>query len=254
MVFKTLALAWPFQSPAIPIMIIFVPTPIGNLGDITLRALETLRAADLIACEDTRHSLKLLNHYEIAKTLVSLHEHNEEQRVAELLAKAAEGQKIAVISDAGTPCLSDPGYRLLCACVENDTSYEVLPGPSAITTALVASGFPPHPFAFRGFLAVKKGKRRHQLETALAAAETTLFFESPHRLGSTLETIAELDDIRQICVARELTKKFETLHRGTASEILAHFADRKVKGEIVLLIAPLVIEVKKEKRQKYPNP
>lgn len=234
-------------------MITFVPTPIGNLGDITLRALEVLRAADLIACEDTRHSLKLLNHFEIQKPLVSLHEHNEEHRIPELLSKAADGQKIAVISDAGTPCLSDPGYRLLCACVENDTPHEVLPGPSAITTALVASAFPPHPFAFRGFLAVKKGKRRVQLSEALAAAETTLFFESPHRLGSTLELLAALDDTRQLCVARELTKKFETLHRGSASQILAHFTDRTIKGEIVLLIAPNAVEIKKEKRQKYPQ-
>ncbi len=236
-----------------PAMISFVPTPIGNLGDITLRALEVLRAADLVACEDTRHSLKLLNHYEIAKPLISLHEHNEEQRIPEILEKAEGGQRIALVSDAGTPCLSDPGFRLLSACVEQEIAHEVLPGASAITTALVASAFPPHPFAFRGFLAVKKGKRRAQLDLALHAAETTLFFESPHRLPSTLEILAELNDTRQICVARELTKKFETSHRGTAGEILAHFAGKKVKGEIVLLISPAPPEKKKEKRQKYPT-
>lgn len=220
-------------------MLTFVPTPIGNLGDITLRAIETLRDADLIACEDTRHSLKLLNHLEISKPLTALHDHNEDKRIPELLKKAKAGEKIAIISDAGTPCLSDPGHRLLKAARDAEVSLTVLPGPSAITTALVASGFPPHPFSFHGFLPVKKGKRGKQLQAALDSAETTLFFESPHRIPSTLEILAELSPETKICVARELTKKFETLHHGTTTELNAQFAGKKAKGEIVLLIPPV---------------
>ena len=219
-------------------LITFVPTPIGNLGDITLRAIETLKNADLIACEDTRHSRKLLNHLEISRPLISLHDHNEQQRIPELITRSQNGEKIAVISDAGTPCLSDPGHRFLKACRDQEIDFTVLPGPSAITTALVASGFPPHPFSFHGFLHVKKGKRGKQLQSALAAPETTLFFESPHRLPSTLEILTELAPDQPICVARELTKAFETLHHGTTTELQAYFAERKVKGEIVLLIPP----------------
>lgn len=219
-------------------MVTFVPTPIGNLGDITLRAIDTLRNADLIACEDTRHSLKLLNHLEIARPLISLHDHNEQQRIPDLIARAREGRNIAIISDAGTPCLSDPGHRFLKACRDEGVEFTVLPGPSAITTALVASGFPPHPFSFHGFLHVKKGKRGKQLQAALDSAETTLFFESPHRLPSTLEILSELAPGSRICVARELTKKFETLHHGNAKELREYFSERKVKGEIVLLIPP----------------
>jgi 16S rRNA (cytidine1402-2'-O)-methyltransferase len=219
-------------------MVTFVPTPIGNLGDITLRAIDTLRNADLIACEDTRHSLKLLNHLEIARPLISLHDHNEQQRIPDLIARAREGQNIAIISDAGTPCLSDPGHRFLKACRDEGVEFTVLPGPSAITTALVASGFPPHPFSFHGFLHVKKGKRGKQLQAALDSAETTLFFESPHRLPSTLKILSELAPGSRICVARELTKKFETLHHGNAKELREYFSERKVKGEIVLLIPP----------------
>ncbi|MEN8849176.1 MAG: 16S rRNA (cytidine(1402)-2'-O)-methyltransferase [Akkermansiaceae bacterium] len=219
-------------------MLTFVPTPIGNLGDITLRAIETLQEADLIACEDTRHSLKLLNRLEISKPLTALHDHNEDRRIPELIEKAKSGQKIAIISDAGTPCLSDPGHRLLKAARDGEVPFTVLPGPSAITTALVASGFPPHPFSFHGFLPVKKGKRGKQLHAALQSGETTLFFESPHRLPSTMEILSELAPEVRVCVARELTKKFETLHHGTCAELFAHFNAHKPKGEIVLLIPP----------------
>jgi len=219
-------------------MVTFVPTPIGNLGDITLRAIETLREADLIACEDTRHSKRLLTHLEISRPLISLHDHNEQQRIPELLNKAREGSNIAIISDAGTPCLSDPGHRFLKACRDEEIPFTVLPGASAITTALVASGYPPHPFSFHGFLHVKKGKRGKQLQAALDSAETTLFFESPHRLPSTLEILSELAPDSQVCVARELTKAFETLHHGTCTELRQFFSERKVKGEIVLLIPP----------------
>lgn len=219
-------------------MLTFIPTPIGNLGDITYRAVQALQEADLVACEDTRHSLRLLNHLEISKPLTALHDHNEARRAPDLLEKARSGQKIAVISDAGTPCLSDPGHRLLKAARDEGVEFTVLPGPSAITTALVASGYPPHPFSFHGFLHVKKGKRGKSLQAALDSAETTLFFESPHRLPSTLEILAELAPEAQVCVARELTKTFETLHHGTTTELQAHFSVHKPKGEIVLLIPP----------------
>jgi 16S rRNA (cytidine1402-2'-O)-methyltransferase len=227
------------SSPDISGRIILVPTPIGNLGDITLRALEILRAADRIACEDTRHSGPLLAHHGISgKPLVALHEHNEARRVPDLVAAARAGEMIAVISDAGMPGISDPGYRLVQACIESGIPFEVLPGPSAVITALIGSGFPCHAFRFGGFLSVKSGKRRSALAAALASGETGIFFESPHRIVSTLEILAELDPAARTCVARELTKKFETYHRGTAAEVLAHFKLHPPKGEFVLLVHP----------------
>ena len=219
-------------------MVTFVPTPIGNLADITLRALEILRTADLIACEDTRHSRRLLNHYDISRPLVSLHDHNEKRRSPELIAKAAAGSDIAVISDAGTPCLSDPGHRFLRACIENEVPYQVLPGPSAITTALVSSGFPPHPFTFGGFLPYKKGKRQRELEAALQRDHTSVYFESPHRIISTLELLVTLNDKAKVCITKELTKKFENIYGGSPPELLGLLSDRSPRGELVLLINP----------------
>ena len=217
--------------------IILVPTPIGNLADITLRALDVLRGADRIACEDTRHSAPLLAHHGIAgKPLVALHEHNEARRTPDLVAAARAGETIAVISDAGMPGISDPGYRLVQACIESEIPIEVLPGPSAVITALIGSGMPCHAFRFGGFLSVKSGKRRSALAATLESGETGIFFESPHRLLSTLEILAEIDPAARVCVARELTKKFETYHRGTAAEILDHFRTHPPKGEIVLLV------------------
>jgi 16S rRNA (cytidine1402-2'-O)-methyltransferase len=219
-------------------MITFIPTPIGNRGDITLRALESLKEADLVACEDTRHSRPLLKHYEIDQKLISLHDHNEQQRIPELIEKAQQGQHIAIISDAGTPLISDPGYRLMQACIAEEIPYTVLPGPSAVITALAGSGFPCHAFSFDGFLPVKKGKRRKALEAAIASARTSLFFESPHRLLSTLEILTDIQPDLRVCVARELSKKFETYHRDTASTLWAYFNERPAKGEIVLLLDP----------------
>lgn len=217
--------------------VILVPTPIGNLADITLRALEVLRAADRIACEDTRHSGVLLAHHGISgKILVSLHEHNEARRAAELVAAARAGETIAVISDAGMPGISDPGYRLVQACLEAKVTVEVLPGPSAVIVALIGSGFPCHAFRFGGFLSVKSGKRRREMEAVLASGETGIFFESPHRLASTLAILAEFAPDARCCVARELTKKFETYHRGSAAELGDWFASHSPRGEIVLLI------------------
>lgn len=221
-------------------MISFVPTPIGNRSDITLRALEVLREADFIACEDTRHSRPLLKHYDIERPLISLHDHNEAQRIPELITKAKENLKIAVISDAGTPLISDPGYRLVQKCIEENVDYTVLPGPSAVITALAGSGFPCHAFSFDGFLPVKKGKRRKAIEAAIqngqSDGKTAIFFESPHRIQSTLEILKDIQADLFVCVARELSKKFETYHRGIANDLWEHFKDHKAKGEIVLLI------------------
>ncbi len=223
--------------PEITGRIILVPTPIGNLADITLRALEILRSADRIACEDTRHSGQLLAHHGISgKPLVSLHEHNEARRAPDLIAAVRAGETVAVVSDAGMPGISDPGYRLVQACIESGSPFEVLPGPSAIITALIGSGFPCHAFRFGGFLSVKSGKRRSALTAALESGETGIFFESPHRIISTLEILAEIEPTARTCVARELTKKFETYHRGTATDVLAHFQKNPPKGEIVLLV------------------
>lgn len=219
-------------------MISFVPTPIGNRADITLRALEVLNEADVIACEDTRHSGSLLKHHGIDKPLVSLHDHNEAQRLPELIEKARSGTRIAVISDAGMPLISDPGYRLMQACIEREVPYTVLPGPSAVLTALAGSGFPTHAFSFDGFLSVKKGKRRKTLEAAVGAGKTALFFESPHRLTSTLEILAGINPDLKVCVARELSKKFETYHRDSAEALWQYFQQHPPKGEIVLVIDP----------------
>lgn len=216
--------------------VVLVPTPIGNRDDLTLRALEILKSADRIACEDTRHSSPLLAHHGIPhKPLVSLHEHNEARRIPELIAAAKAGETIAVVTDAGMPGVSDPGYRLVHACLEAEVPLEVLPGPSAVLTALVGSGLPCHAFRFGGFLPVKSGRRRQALEAGLATGETAIFFESPHRLLGTLELLAEIQPDARVCVARELTKKFETYHRGTAQELAAWFSQHAPKGEIVLL-------------------
>jgi 16S rRNA (cytidine1402-2'-O)-methyltransferase len=216
--------------------VVLVPTPIGNRDDLTLRALEVLKTADRIACEDTRHSSPLLAHHGIPhKPLVSLHEHNEARRIPELIAAAQAGETIAVVTDAGMPGVSDPGYRLVHACLDAGVPLEVLPGPSAVLTALVGSGLPCHAFRFGGFLPVKSGRRRQALADALATGETAIFFESPHRLAGTLEVLAEVQSGARVCVARELTKKFETYHRGTARELADWFATHPPKGEIVLL-------------------
>jgi 16S rRNA (cytidine1402-2'-O)-methyltransferase len=220
-------------------MLFLVPTPIGNLGDITLRALEVLKTVDVIACEDTRHSGHLLRHFEISKPLVSYHEHNEARRTAELIEQLAQGKSIAVISDAGMPGVSDPGHRLLAACIERGLPYTVLPGPSAVLTALIGSGFSAEQFFFGGFLPPKSGGRERDLLAAAARPETSVFFESPHRLVKTLAVCAEHLPTRPICVARELTKTFEEYRRGTGAELLAHYTAHPPKGEIVLLINAL---------------
>ena len=218
-------------------MLHVVATPIGNLNDITLRALEVLKSVDLIAAEDTRHSGNLLRHFEIRKPLVSYHEHNEAMRTAELSERLATGENIALITDAGMPGLSDPGARLIRACIERGLPYTIVPGASAILIALVGSGFALDRFCYRGFLPPKSGGRERELRAAAERGETTVFFESPHKIAKTLAACVDIMPERQLCVARELTKKFEEFRRGTAAELLAHYEAHPAKGEITLVVA-----------------
>lgn len=216
-----------------------VATPIGNLEDITARALRVLREADLIACEDTRHTRKLLSHFGIATALWAYHDHNEREKAPELLQRLRQGQDIALVSDAGTPAIADPGFRLVRLCREEGLPVVTVPGPSALTAALSIAGLPTDRFAFEGFLPAKV-KARRELLTALAQETRTLvFYESPHRLRATLEDlVAVLGAEREIAVARELTKMYEECVRGPAEQVAAKFAEAAVRGEVVLLIAP----------------
>jgi 16S rRNA (cytidine1402-2'-O)-methyltransferase len=218
-------------------MLYVVATPIGNLGDITLRALEALKSVDLVAAEDTRHSGMLMKHFGIKKPFISYHEHNEAKRTTELVERLAEGENIALITDAGTPGLSDPGLRLTRECIKRELPFTIIPGPSSIVTALIGSGFSTEKFSFRGFLPVKTGQRQRELRSAMEHEETTIFFESPYRLTKTLAACSDIIPDRQLCVARELTKKFEEFRRGTAIELLAHYEAHPPKGEIVLIIS-----------------
>ena len=218
-------------------MLYVVATPIGNLGDITLRALEVLKGVDVVAAEDTRHSGLLLKHFEIKKPFVSYHEHNEAARTAELVDRLARGENVALITDAGTPGLSDPGLRLIRECISRDLPFTIVPGPSSILTALLGSGFSTETFSFRGFLSVKSGQRERELRIAAEREETTLFFESPYRLLKTLQACSAIMPDRQLCIARELTKKFEEFRRGSAAELLAHYETLPAKGEIVLVVS-----------------
>jgi len=215
-----------------------VPTPIGNLEDLTYRAERILREVDIIACEDTRHSARLLNRYEITANRVSLHAHNEAMRSAELLAKLQDGKHVALISDAGLPTISDPGQRFLQRCLEAGIPYDVLPGPSAVLTALAGSGLPTDTFYYGGFLPNKSGQRVNVLQKALDRDETCVFFESPHRLIKTLAALTELAPERLTCVARELTKKHQEFRRERASVLHQHYETRPPKGEITLVIGP----------------
>ncbi len=218
-------------------MLFVVATPIGNLGDITLRAVEVLKSADVIAAEDTRHSGLLLKHLEIKKPFVSYHEHNEAARTTELVERLGGGENVALITDAGMPGLSDPGVRLIRECIKRELPFTIIPGPSSILTALLGSGFSTEKFSFRGFLPVKSGQRERELRAAAERDETAIFFESPYRLTKTLAACIDIMPERQLCVARELTKKFEEFRRGTASELLAHYQAHPPKGEIVLVIS-----------------
>jgi len=214
-----------------------VSTPIGNSLDISPRAIECLKAADIIACEDTRHSGKLLSKYEIDTNRISLHKHNEASRTAHLIEKMKSGYDVAYITDAGTPLISDPGSRLVHLASSEDCEVVVIPGPSAVTAALAGSGFPADRFYFGGFLSTKKKARQDELQQALQRAETSIFFDSPYRIVSTLEMLSVLEPERPIVVARELTKKFEEFKRGNTLEVANLFSQKPVKGEIVIVIS-----------------
>jgi 16S rRNA (cytidine1402-2'-O)-methyltransferase len=215
------------------------PTPIGNLEDVTLRVLERLREADVIACEDTRHTARLLERHAIrAKRLLSFHEHNERARSAELVERVRAGERVALVSDAGMPLVSDPGHALLRAAIDAGIEPEVLPGPSAVITALLASGLPAESWRFVGFLPRRRGELERLLGPRTPQKVTTVAFESPNRISKTLALLAELDAQREVAVCRELTKLHEEVARGSASELAAHYGDRAVKGELVLVLAP----------------
>lgn len=215
-----------------------VATPIGNLEDITLRALRTLREADIVFAEDTRHTAHLLHHHNIHKPLQSYHGFNEARRSAEIAARVAAGGRVALVSDAGSPGISDPGFRVVRACLEQDLMVEAIPGPSAVITALSASGLPTDEFHFVGFLPPKSGACERELRGLLAVAGTLVIYESPHRLLRTLGQVAVIFPDRPVVVARELTKKFEEYRRGGGAEVLAHFQAHPPKGELVVLIGP----------------
>lgn len=218
-----------------------VATPIGNLADITHRALQILSDVDLIACEDTRHTHKLLNHYGITTKTISYHEHNEQQRAAELIDRLKQGTSIAVVSDAGTPSISDPGFRLVRAAIENEIVVVPIPGPSALITALIAAGLPTDEFFFAGFLPPRTNARRARLSELQSVPGTLIFYEAPHRLAATLKDAYEILGEREAVVARELTKLHEEIRRGRLSQLATDYTD--VRGEIVVLIDRNVIGV-----------
>jgi 16S rRNA (cytidine1402-2'-O)-methyltransferase len=215
--------------------LIVCPTPIGNLEDVTLRVLRVLREADVIACEDTRQTRKLLDRHGIRGRLLSYHEHNERRRARELVGRVAGGEVVALVSDAGTPGVSDPGAVVIGACLEAGLPVEVLPGPSAAVTALVASGLPSERWRFSGFLPRRAGELRRELEAD--PGETLVAYESPRRIGATLRVLADLDPERPVAVCRELTKLHEEVVRGSAAELAERFAEG-ARGEIVLVVGP----------------
>jgi 16S rRNA (cytidine1402-2'-O)-methyltransferase len=220
--------------------LIVCPTPIGNLEDVTLRVLAALREADIVACEDTRRTRVLLDRYGVGGSLVSYHEHNERARSSELVGKMRDGTVVALVSDAGTPLVSDPGFVLVQACVAAGLEVEVLPGPSAALAALVASALPADRWRFTGFLPRKKG----ELQTVFGGRETLVAFESPKRVAASLRVLAELDPERPVAVCRELTKLHEEVVRGTAAELADRYADDQPRGEVALVVggAPSVID------------
>ncbi|AGX45293.1 16S rRNA (cytidine(1402)-2'-O)-methyltransferase [Clostridium saccharobutylicum] len=231
-----------------------VPTPIGNLKDITLRALETLKEADVIAAEDTRQTLKLLNHFEIKKPLLSYHKFNEQNKSDKIIELLMEGKNVALVSDAGTPGISDPGSVIVERCIEKMIDFEVLPGATAITTALVYSGLDTTKFLFRGFLPRENKDRRIITNDLLKSQETIIFYEAPHRLLDTLTYLLDTFGNRRIAVCRELTKVYQEIYRGTLSEAVNYFVENKPRGEFVLVLeGKRLEEIKEEKRETWAN-
>ncbi|OGS19616.1 MAG: 16S rRNA (cytidine(1402)-2'-O)-methyltransferase [Elusimicrobia bacterium RIFOXYA2_FULL_50_26] len=218
-----------------------VPTPIGNLEDITLRALNILRSVDIVVCEDTRHTVKLLNHFEIQKPLISFFSYNQARRLPQLIEALRSGKNLAVVSDSGTPGISDPGFFLVRAAIEGSIAVISLPGPSASLTALVASGLPTDKFIFLGFLKRKPGKMKKELQEAVSLGVTVIFYESPHRIVKTISLCREIfAPETPVVLAREITKKFEEYIRGTLAEVDENLRRRsEIKGEFVVLLSPL---------------
>jgi len=217
-------------------MLYLVATPIGNLGDITLRALQVLKEADVIACEDTRVSLKLLNHYGISKSLLSYHDHNADQMRPRLLSLLKEGKKVAFITDGGMPLISDPGFKLVVACQKENLPYTVIPGASAPLMALCLSGLSPDRFFFCGFLPSKQGARKTALEEIKSLRATLLFFESPKRIRTFLKDALDILGDREGAVCREMTKLYEEVQKGPLSSLMAHYESHPAKGEVVIVI------------------
>jgi 16S rRNA (cytidine1402-2'-O)-methyltransferase len=230
------------HNRAMPGTLYVVATPIGNLADITQRAIKILNDVDLIACEDTRHTRKLLQHFGIKTKTISYHEHNEKRRADELIDRLKQGSSVAIVSDAGTPSISDPGFRLVRAAIEHELPIVSVPGPSALITALVATGLPTDEFFFAGFLPARPTARQARLRELSSIPGTLIFYEAPHRLSSTLKDARTILGERQAAVARELTKLHEEVRRGRLSELANHYSsEQNVRGEIVLLIDRTVL-------------
>ncbi|MBS4769569.1 16S rRNA (cytidine(1402)-2'-O)-methyltransferase [Carnobacteriaceae bacterium zg-ZUI240] len=232
-----------------------VPTPIGNLEDITFRALNTLKQVTIIACEDTRHTQKLLTHFDIHVPTISFHEHNMQQRIPQLIERLQQGESIAQVSDAGMPCISDPGHELVKACIEQQIAVVALPGANAATTALIASGLAPQPFMFYGFLPRKTSTQKEVLESFVTLQVTTIFYESPYRLKDTLTNMLSVfSPDRQVVICRELTKKYEEFTRGTLQEVTDYVQATEIKGEICLLLGPaLQCEIERHAKTDMPK-
>lgn len=219
-----------------PGKLILVPTPVGNLADITLRALEVLKNADILLAEDTRISSRLLKHYNIDKKLTPHHKFNEHKTAGSIVSKLKEGNIIALISDAGTPAISDPGFLLVRSCIDNNIEVECLPGPTALIPALAVSGLPTEPFVFEGFLPQKKGRQK-KINSLATETRTMVFYESPYRLVKALQQFTGIfGNERKACVCRELSKMFEEVRRGTIQQLCEHYSEQPPKGEIVIVV------------------
>lgn len=233
----------PDAHPGAPQGLVLVSTPLGNLGDISSRAIDALSHADLVLCEDTRMTSRLLQAHGIATATAALHEHNEDGRIPDILRQLRDGRRIALVSDAGTPLVSDPGYRLVRAVIAENLPLGAIPGPSAAILALTLSGLPPHPFLFLGFPPPKEAARRAALAQirameAAGLAATLIWYEAPHRLAEFLATLAETLGPRPAAIAREMTKRFEEIRRGTLPDLAAHYATHPARGEITVVVGP----------------